>query len=268
MYKILALDLDGTLTDSNKKITPKTKETIDRFLEAGYVLALASGRPTPGVLSVAKELELEKYDSYMLSYNGGRIQSCKTGKVISQKTLEEDIVEDLFAYADELGIGMISYNKEGIVASMHEDEFIDIEAKINHLPVVHTEDPVALLDEPVNKCLGTAPVDIAPEIEEKFSKKFGNRIGVGRSEPFFIELVPQGVDKAESLEILCKSLGCTKENLVACGDGFNDLSMIEYAGMGVAMANAQDAVKEKADYITASNDEDGVAKVIEKFFEV
>ena len=79
--------------------------------------------------------------------------------------------------------------------------------------------------------------------------------------------MPKGIDKAQSLDKLLKSLGYTKEELICCGDGFNDLSMIQYAGLGVAMANAQDKVKEAADFITKSNDEDGVAYVIEKFIE-
>ena len=85
---------------------------------------------------------------------------------------------------------------------------------------------------------------------------------MSRSEPFFIEITPKGIDKAASLEHLCKIIGSSRENMIACGDGFNDISMIKYAGVGVAMANAQEEVKAVADYITASNDEDGVAQVI------
>ena len=90
-------------------------------------------------------------------------------------------------------------------------------------------------------------------------------MGVFRSEPYFLELVPKGIDKARSLAVLLQKLGMTKEEMIAIGDGFNDLSMIQYAGLGVAMANAQEIVKENADFITLSNEEDGVAHVVEKF---
>lgn len=90
-------------------------------------------------------------------------------------------------------------------------------------------------------------------------------MGVFRSEPYFLELVPKGIDKARSLSVLLEKLGMTKDEMIAVGDGFNDLSMIQYAGLGVAMANAQKVVKENADFITLSNEEDGVAHVVEKF---
>lgn len=265
MKKILVLDLDGTLTNNEKKITEKTKKALMKLQEKGHTVVLASGRPTPGVLPVAKELELEKYGGYILSYNGGKITSCATGKVIYQQTLPENIVPELFAMAEELDMGMMTYNAKGMVANQHHDEYMELEAFINHLELNHYEEPLEEIEGAVNKCLGTAPVEIAPEMEKKFAARFGDRISVSRSEPFFVELVPLGIDKAASLARLCEVLGCTKEDMIACGDGFNDISMIEFAGLGVAMENAQEPVKQVADYVTLSNEEDGVAHVIEKF---
>lgn len=265
MKKILVLDLDGTLTNNEKKITPRTKQALMQMQKQGHAVVLASGRPTPGVLSVARELELGTYDGYILSYNGGKITRCQTGEVVYQQTLPEDVVPELFAMADELGIGMMTYNTKGIIANLHHDEYMELEAFINQLELKHYKEPLEALEGPVNKCLGTAPIEIAPEIEKRFAGRFSDRISVSRSEPFFIELVPLGIDKAASLARLCEILGYTKENMIACGDGFNDISMIQFAGLGVAMENAQKPVKEVADYVTLSNEEDGVAHVIEKF---
>lgn len=265
MKKMLVLDLDGTLTNSEKKITARTKKLLRKMQEKGHIVVLASGRPTPGVNPVAEELELGKYGGYTLSYNGGRITDCKTGEVIYTNTLPRELVSELFEMAEELGIGIMTYDKDGIIAGTKHDKFMELEARINGLEIRHFDQPVDHVTGAVNKCLGTAPVEIAPEIEEKFRERFGDRMTVGRSEPFFIELLPQGVDKAESLSVLLKKLGLSRQDMIACGDGFNDVSMIEYAGVGVAMANAQEPVKEAADYITLSNDEDGVAHVIEKF---
>lgn len=263
--KILVLDLDGTLTNSEKKITVHTKNVLMEMQKAGHIVVLASGRPTSGVTPVAEELDLAKYGGYILSYNGGNITRCSDGEVLYRQTLPDDIVPELFAMADELGIGMMTYNSRGIVANSHSDEFMELESFITHLEITHYDMPAENIGTSVNKCLGTAPVEIAPEIEKKFAAKFGERISVSRSEAFFIELVPKGIDKAASLERLCQTLGMTKDDMIACGDGFNDISMIKYAGVGVAMANAQEPVKQAADYITLSNDEDGVAHVIEKF---
>lgn len=263
--KILVLDLDGTLTNEKKEITPKTKDALMKMQKEGHTVVLASGRPTRGVDPVRKELDLDQYDGYTLAFNGARITRCSTGEVIYQQTLPEDIVPEIFELADELGIGMMTYDTDGIVGNLHNDEFMEIEAMINQAEIRHLKNPANAINQPVNKCLGTAPVDIAPDVEKKFAEKFGDRISVSRSEAFFIELSPKGVDKAASLAKLCEILGCTKDDVIACGDGFNDISMIEFAGLGVAMENAHEPVKEVADYITRSNEEDGVAHVIHKY---
>lgn len=263
--KILVLDLDGTLTNKEKKVTPPTRQAIRTIQEQGHIVVLASGRPTPGVLPVAEELEFEKYGGYILSYNGGRIIRCSDGEVLYNQMLPDDIVPEIFAMADELGIGMMTYDSKGILANLHHDKFMELEAFITHLDLHHYETPMAHFNVSVNKCLGTAPVETAQEVMQKFEEKFGHRIHVDRSEPFFIELLPMGVDKASSMERLCEILGLSMDNAIACGDGYNDISMIKAAGFGVAMANAQPPVKEAADYITLSNEEDGVAHVIHKF---
>lgn len=265
MKKILVLDLDGTLTNHKKEITPKTKAAIMEMQKQGHTVVLASGRPTRGVDPIRKELELDRYDGYTLAFNGARITRCSTNEVIYQQTLPEEIVPELFAMAKQEGIGMMTYDEQGIIANRHEDEFMDIEAMINQVQIRHFDDLTAHLTQPVNKCLGTAPVDIAPAIEKKFYDRFSDRINVSRSEAFFIELVPKGVDKAASLAKLCEILGRSRDDMIACGDGFNDISMIEFAGLGVAMENAQEPVKKVADYITRSNEEDGVAHVIHKY---
>ena len=236
--KILALDLDGTLTDSNKEITPRTKEMIAKMQEQGHIVVLASGRPTPGVQRVADKLHLSEMGGYMLSYNGARVQDCKTGEILFQQTMPLDMIPILFDEAKEHQIGMMTYQNGKIISGEIVDEYMG---------------------------LGTADPEHAARLEVLFREKYGDRIDVGRSEPFFLELLPKHVDKAASLGKLCEALGQTKEDLIACGDGFNDRSMIAFAGLGVAMANAQDVVKEVADYVTLSNDEDGVAHVIEKF---
>lgn len=265
MRKILVLDLDGTLTNNEKKITKRTKDAIMKIQEDGHIVVLATGRPTPGVRPIAKELCLDKYHGYMLSYNGGKITDCVTNEVVYQQVLPDDILSEIFELADELDIGMVTYRSDGIIANMNQNEYMDLEARINNLEVFHFENPVAEINSPVNKCLGTVEPERARQVELSFADRFGERINVGRSEPFFIELTPKGIDKAASLAKLCEILGCTKDSMIACGDGFNDKSMIEFAGLGVAMANAQETVKAVADYVTLSNEEDGVAHVIEKF---
>ena len=264
--KVLVLDLDGTLTNSEKKITPETKAALMEMQEQGHTVVLASGRPTAGITPLAKELKLKEHGGYILSFNGGKITDCSSDEVIYQKTLPPELVPELFSLARKLDIGLLSYDEDNnIITGMHYDEYIDVEKNINHLPVKQMEKVEDYVDFPLNKCLGTAEPEVAAEAEKIYAEKFGDKLCISRSEPFFVEITPKGIDKAASLERFCKMTGNKREDMIACGDGFNDLSMIKYAGLGVAMENAQPVVKDAADYVTASNDEDGVAKVIHKF---
>ena len=263
--KMLVLDIDGTLTNSQKQVSPRTLEAVLRIQQQGHIVVVASGRPTPGMLRVAKTLQLEKYGGYLLSYNGARIANMKTGEVVCHLQLPHEYLPRLYDFAEKNDIGIITYEKEWIVSGRRRDEHIDLEAWINQIPVHDVDNFVEYVDFPVTKCLFTAPVDRAPALERELAAKFVGKLSIYRSEPFFIECMPLHVDKARSLERLLEHLHMDVSDVIACGDGFNDLTMIRFAGIGVAMANAQDAVKAEADYITLSNDEDGVADVIEKF---
>ena len=118
---------------------------------------------------------------------------------------------------------------------------------------------------PITKCLIVGEPSRLIVLEKEMFDQLKGRMGVYRSEPYFLELVPKGIDKAASLQILLHEIGSSADEMIACGDGFNDISMIKLAGLGVAMANAQLEVQENADFITVSNDEDGIAQVVEKF---
>ena len=266
MKKVLVLDIDGTLTNSQKVITGNTKIAIIEAMKRGHKVMLASGRPTPGMKKYALELELANYDGYLLSFNGGKIIHCKTGEIIFQKVLPSLVIKSLYNYAIEKGCGLVTYLGDDIILATEKDEYIEIESKINEMEckkVTNFVDYVS--DYNLNKMLMTAPPEKAAVFVEELQEKFKDVLSIYRSEPFFIEIMPKNVDKATSLDIMLTSLGITKDDVICCGDGFNDKSMIEYAGVGVAMENAQPAVKEVADYITKSNDEDGIVHVIDKF---
>lgn len=263
--KVLVLDIDGTLTNSKKEITPATKQAIQTILEQGHKVILASGRPTPGMRRYEKELQLEHNGGYLLSFNGARVVECRTGEIVYQRTLSLQLIPSLCAYAGSHGCGLITYLGDQVISAFEPDEYIRLEAGINGLPIKVVEDFKDYVDFEINKCLMTAPPERAPGIEQELAAQYGTRASIYRSEPFFIEIMPRDVNKATSLDRMLQSIGCTRENTICCGDGFNDIAMIEYAGTGVAMGNAQQRVKDAADYVTATNDEDGLVEVIEKF---
>jgi len=263
--KVLVLDIDGTLTNSQKEITPATKRGIRTVLEHGHKVILASGRPTPGMRRYERELELEKYGGYLLSFNGARIIECRTGEIVYQRILPPGIIPSLYAFAKKNSCGLVTYFGDKVISAFEPDEYVELESRINGMPIKVVENFVNYVDFDIVKCIITAPVDRAPQLEKELQGKYEDVASVYRSEPFFIEIMPKNVDKATSLDRMLETVGLTRENAICCGDGFNDISMIQYAGTGVAMGNAQPAVKEVADYVTGTNDEDGLVQVIDEF---
>ena len=147
-----------------------------------------------------------------------------------------------------------------------DNPYAKIESGINHLKLKKVEDLDSYLDFPVPKFLMLDDGDYLALVEARVKAVLGKNFSVYRSEPYFLEILPKGIDKAQCLAQLLKLLSIDREEMIACGDGFNDLSMIEYAGLGVAMENAVRPVRNAADYVTLSNNDDGVAHVVEKFF--
>ena len=254
--RVLALDLDGTLTNDQKVVTPATRTALDAAAAKGVTIVLASGRPTAGVVPLARELELDKKGGCILSYNGGSITDCATGRTLYSQWLDSKYVPALCAFAKEQKVAIVTYNEQGVVSESPEDPWALKECFTCGLPMQRVEDLAAYVDYPICKMLIT--LDPARRDE--------GRIDLYPSSPFFIEAVPLGVAKDVSLAGLLEEMGLTRDNLMACGDGLNDRSMIRYAGVGVAMQNAEPPVKEAADYVTeADNNHDGVAEAIEKF---
>lgn len=265
-YRILALDLDGTLTNSKKEITPPTREALIRLQERGVKVVLASGRPTTGVLPLAKMLELERFGSYILSFNGGRITDCRSGEIIYNRLLPAATAAPLFELVKDFDVDIVGYSSTAILSGLHTNRYTELESRINGLPIRHISPFPEKVEEQNNKFLITGEPEEIARVKEKVIAHFHGLLNIYCSDPFFLEIMPQNIDKAHSLGKLLASIGLTEEQMVCCGDGHNDLTMIQAAGLGVAMENAQPEVKKIADYITKSNDDDGVLHVIQTFF--
>lgn len=264
-YKLLVLDIDGTLTNSKKEITPATKAALLKIQEQGIRVAIASGRPTPGTRKVAEELELARFGNYVLSFNGGRITNYATKEVVLDKTIPAEMAGVLCEEARQYGLGILTYDDEAALAGTELDEYMELEARINHISIKKVGHFKDYVNFPVNKCLMTGKPEYLVKVEKELKAKYAGSLNIFRSEPFFLEIMPKGIDKASVLKRFLSYLGIDREEIICCGDGYNDLTMIEYAGLGVAMANARPEVLAVADYVTTSNDEDGIVKVIEKY---
>ena len=264
-YRAIALDLDGTLTNHEKVVTPKTREALLQAASQGAVIILASGRPTYGIEPVAECLELQKRGGYILSYNGGNIVNAQTGEKLFTQFLPDEVIPVLYKYAREKNHALLGYAGNEIITEMPDDQYVKEESRINKMNIRKVENLLDALEPHPTKLLMTGDPSDMLKAEQELLDMVGDKMDIFRSAPFFLELVPKGIDKAQSLRRLLAKINLTPADMIAFGDGYNDLSMLKLAGMGVAMANAAPEVRADADYITLSNEEDGVAAALEHF---
>ena len=263
---MLVLDLDGTLTNSKKEITAPTKKALIEIQEAGKKVVLASGRPINGVFPLAKDLQLDRFGSYILSSNGARITRCADGYTVYNRTLPESVIAPIWMVASSFpGLDIMVYDDHNIYSGLDLNEYTELESFVCYMPIVQVEDFVGNIQFPINKLLIAGDPAVVEQAMIVLKKQFHSLLNIYRSEPFYLEIMPRKIDKAYSLQKLLSSLGLNAEDMICCGDGYNDISMLEYAGLGIAMANAQPVVKESADFITLSNDEDGILHVVNQF---
>lgn len=262
--KLVVSDIDGTLVNSEKELLPQTKNAIDRFIEKGGIFAIASGRPNKGIERYINELDLCNRGGYIISYNGSRITDLSTGKVVYQKNIEVKQVKEIIDIADSLGVPLTTYKDDIAVTQKANDKYFELEVSINKLEVKRTDNLLEEIKYPVPKFLITGEPEALEKAEKEMSERLKD-VTVFRSEPFFLEITPKNMDKGVALRELGKYLKLDKSEIMACGDGYNDVALVKSAGIGVAMKNAQRPVLETADYITDSNENNGVGKAIEKF---
>lgn len=264
-YKLLVLDVDGTLLNNDKEISSRTLAALLKVQQMGVHIVLASGRPTYGILPVAKKLELGNYGGYILSYNGAQIIDARTGEVLFEKRINPEMLPYIEKKARKNGFSIFTYTEDRIIADRSDDPYIRQEASLNNMKLIEEPEFSIAIDFSPCKCmLASDNEEALVGLEEHWRKRLNGVLDVFRSEPYFLEVVPCSVDKANTLGILMEKLGVKPEEVMAIGDGVCDFSMIQMAGLGVAMGNAQDSVKVCADVVTASNEEDGVALAVEK----
>ncbi len=267
-YRVIALDLDGTLTNNEKEITPRNLDALFKAQEDGAIIVIASGRPSFGIKSVSDSLEMSTRGGYILSYNGGKIIDTITHQSIFKKKLPDEVIPVIYHYAKEKGYALLGYKEGTIITEMPDDEYVQEERRVTKMEIYGVDNLLDALVANPCKLLMTGHEEDMAKAEIDLKEMLGDKMDIFRSAPFDLELVPKGIDKAKTLSVLLEQLGLTPADLIAFGDGYNDLSMIQLAGMGVAMSNAVPELKEAADYITLSNEEDGVAAALEHFSKV
>ena len=264
-YKLLVLDVDGTLLNNEREISKRTLSALLKVQQMGVRIVLASGRPTYGLMPLAKTLELGNYGGFILSYNGCQIIKAQNGEIMFERRINPEMLPYLEKKARKNGFAIFTYHDDIIIADNPENEYIQSEALLNNLKVIKEEEFSTAIDFAPCKCMLVSDDETAlVGLEEHWKRRLNGALDVFRSEPYFLEVVPCGIDKANALGALLEQLKMKREDIIAIGDGVCDVTMLQLAGLGVAMGHAQDSVKVCADYVTASNEEDGVAQAVEK----
>lgn len=266
-YQLLVLDIDGTTVDSKKRLSDRTADALICLQDRGVRVVLASGRPPEGVYPIAERLEFDRFGSYILAFNGARIIDFRSRECLFEKRLPGHIPVRLREDAEKYEVGIAVYQTGAILAGTEPDRYMQAEAEITGLEIHRCGDFDTVRNLDVNECLLTGDPDDLEAIEPVLTMKYRHEAQVFHSEPWYLEVTPKNVDKAYGLKHLLKVLQIPREEMVCCGDSYNDIAMIQYAGAGAAMANGTDRLKAVADFVTEKdNDHDGVTEVIEKFF--
>ncbi|MDF2881097.1 MAG: sugar-phosphatase [Clostridiaceae bacterium] len=266
MYKLIAMDMDGTLLRDDKTISNKTKITIKKALELGIKIVLTSGRPIQGIKNYLDELQLTGKDDYVIGLNGAVI--CRTSDysvVSSNAVLTGKDLKYIYSKVKNLNAYFHAFTeKEDLVKE--KSKFSDDDEKRLNLKVRTVDLPNGVNDEDeILKVVLEQEKEVIDEIMSQIPKELFQEYSIFRSIDFMIEFMNKNCNKAAGVEKLAQYLGIRKEEIITIGDAVNDIEMIQYAGLGVAMGNAKDEIKSIADFITKNNEDDGVSYVIEKF---
>lgn len=265
MKKLIAVDVDGTLVNSEGVITPRTRDALIAATKAGHEVMIVSGRPTYGIREQALALGFDKFGGVLSAYNGGQLYDFKEKKILANHPMDYDLAMEMLEFSKSLDLEiMVPYgefiytdkadnfysNRESGMLNMEVKAIADIRDRLNFVPnkILFAQDPEKL-DRPC----------------AKLKEKFGRLTEQVKSARFYYEVMPKGLSKGSSIIEACKIFGIDIKDTIIFGDEMNDLSMFEVAGTGVAMGNAVEPIKKLADYVTLSNNEDGIAYYLENF---
>lgn len=264
MYKLIAIDMDGTLLKGDKTISEENYSAIQKAKKSGVKIVLATGRPLNGIRKYLDHLNLINEDDYAVTYGGAVVQNTKSEKFISRDILELNDWNYLFSLSQKLKVNIHVLTETSCITPKY-NKYSNQEATMNKIPLI--------IDNPTNmkenisliKIMFIDEPEILEEVLKNLPKELYEKYTIVRSAPYFLEFLNLKANKGLGVETLAKSLNIKQEEIICIGDAGNDTHMVEYAGLGVAMENAFPELKKVADFITLSNENHGVAYVIDKF---
>lgn len=264
-YRLLVTDIDDTLLTTDKRITDTVKDAIFKAQNKGVTVAIASGRLPIGVRPYAEELGICERGGCYLAFNGGLVLDAQ-GNVLHSDVLDRKYLPAIYNALRPYDVTVLVHTHDKIFTDNNQNSYAYTEPEALHQPLHLLNDLLTDVDWDLHKILIAGKPEVLHEVEPALKAQFGQELDIFLSAPWFLDVMPKGVSKGVGVRYLAERLGIPMEAVIACGDSYNDLSMIQCAGLGVAMQNAEDALKEAADYVTLHDcDRDGIAEVIEKF---
>jgi len=263
-YKLIAMDLDGTLNNDQKVITEKTKAALMAAQKHGIRLALASARPSPGLYKERDILRLQDHRGILMSYNGGRIVDAATGKVLFETSMDLEETKQVLRKLESLPVTPILDDGVQFYVTDKNGYKVDYECKNNNMVCSEVGNLADFLTfAPIKILMSVQPEELI-DVQRQIADFLPESLTVVQTAAFYLEVIPKVINKGQGIRDICKVLGIHTEEVISFGDAENDIPMLREAGMGVAMGNAAEAVKAAADMVTLSNNADGIAAALEK----
>ena len=264
-YKMIVMDIDGTLTTDNKIISQRTKAALTYAQEKGIIIALASGRPPEGMKQFSQQLEMEKHHGILLAFNGGSVLDAQSKQKIYEKSIPLDRAKAMLKHLENFPVTPFVFQGSYIYSSDKNGYKVEHERSVSGLKTKEIYPMAEKLDFSPVKIVSAAPHDILVSVRDKIMEPFEKEFTFIMAAPDYLDCNRKGISKGDTLVKICKSLHISLDEVIAFGDEQNDLSMIKYAGLGIAMGDACKELKEVADEITLSNNEDGIVAILEKY---
>lgn len=266
MKKIIAVDVDGTLVDSNKNLSITTKNALLLAQKFGHIVVIVTGRHPKGVEKYAKELAFDKYNSLVSGFNGAYICNFKSKDVIFDKKIDYSLMNDYLKVSRNLDCHHLIYIDDKIYTNVKDSKITLFTARMNNMEHFYKDDVLDDKDLSLNDIVLCHEDSAVMDKTEKILRdRFDDKLNIVRSTKNYLEAMPKGVNKSTGIFEIGKYYNVSRKDIIAFGDELNDFEMIRDAGCGVAMGNANTIIKDIADYITLSNDEDGIAYYLKKF---
>jgi len=261
MYRLIAIDIDDTLMDSQGRITPATRAALAEAAARGIIITLATGRMFASARNVAADLGLVVP---LITYQGSLVKHASSGDVLYERTVPPDAAQAVYDHCRQHGLHLQAYVDDRLIVP-EDNAKVRAYSANSAVPFEVAADFAAVIRRPQTKLLIIDEPDVLDGLLVHFRRLFGGTVQITKSKPHYLEFThPEGT-KGHALRFLAAHFGIPAEETMAFGDSWNDRDMLEAAGFAVAMGNAVPELKQVADLVAPANDEEGVRRVLERF---